>query len=161
MASHLCKMCVADLSFSSIPFANRAVNPILKSCLCPVLNSFLGNSYWDGASWFGSYKWTFGIPILRAEWQYHYQQYPSVMAPISVELCFVWWLARGIDCSPKPVFSWFGNFQVLIFSLKVTKYAFILSLGLVLCFPIIYDVHWHYTHWWVAFSSVSIINYIP
>jgi hypothetical protein len=50
------------------------------------------------------------IPFLPADLAFHYQQYPYDLAPISVELCYVWPVVWGTDVSPRPVLRWSGIF---------------------------------------------------
>jgi hypothetical protein len=38
------------------------------------------------------------------------QQYNHDLAPISVELCYVWPVVWGIDGSPRPVLGWSGMY---------------------------------------------------
>jgi hypothetical protein len=43
---------------------------------------------------------------------FHLQQYPHDLAPISVELCWVWPVVWGVDGNLRPVLRWCGIYQV-------------------------------------------------
>jgi hypothetical protein len=40
---------------------------------------------------------------------FYYQKYSHDLAPISVELCYIWPVVWGIDGSPRPVLRWSGS----------------------------------------------------
>jgi hypothetical protein len=44
---------------------------------------------------------------------FHFQQYSLDLAPISVELCYVWPVVEWGSGRPRPVLRWSGVGQVL------------------------------------------------
>jgi hypothetical protein len=50
---------------------------------------------------------------LPADLPLHYQQYPHDLAPISVELCYVWPILWGIGGIPRQILRWSSICQVL------------------------------------------------
>jgi hypothetical protein len=55
------------------------------------------------------------ILFLPVDLPFHYQQYPHDLAPILVELCYVWLVVWRIDGSPIPVLRWSGKLLWLLY----------------------------------------------